>query len=103
MFIAHPPVGWGCDSVDLGEPRSTDNAVCASVRGRPIFLRANGVNSEHALHTTSKGSSGQRVDFLSGLVTIEGTMIALVDLPNLLAEQFQTQGALSEPKTLMAE
>src|SRR6266852_4234970 len=28
-----------------------------------------------------------RIDFLSGLVTIEGTMIALVDLPNLLAEQ----------------
>jgi len=26
------------------------------------------------------------VDFLSGLVTIDGTMIALVDLPNLLAE-----------------
>ena len=26
------------------------------------------------------------VDFLSGLVTIEGTMIALVDLDNLLAE-----------------
>jgi purine-binding chemotaxis protein CheW len=29
-----------------------------------------------------------RVDFLSGLVTVDGTMIALVDLPNLLAEQF---------------
>jgi purine-binding chemotaxis protein CheW len=29
-----------------------------------------------------------RIDFLSGLVTIDGTMIALVDLPNLLAEQF---------------
>jgi purine-binding chemotaxis protein CheW len=28
-----------------------------------------------------------RVDFLSGLVTIDGTMIALVDLDNLLAEQ----------------
>jgi purine-binding chemotaxis protein CheW len=28
-----------------------------------------------------------RVDFLSGLVTIDGTMIALVDLPNLLSEQ----------------
>jgi purine-binding chemotaxis protein CheW len=27
-----------------------------------------------------------RVDFLSGLITIDGTMIALVDLPNLLAE-----------------
>jgi purine-binding chemotaxis protein CheW len=28
-----------------------------------------------------------RVDFLSGLITIDGTMVALVDLPNLLAEQ----------------
>jgi purine-binding chemotaxis protein CheW len=27
-----------------------------------------------------------RIDFLSGLVTIDGTMIALVDLPNLLAD-----------------
>src|ERR1700736_6249116 len=27
------------------------------------------------------------IDFLSGLVTIDGTMIALVDLPNLLAER----------------
>src|SRR6266851_2868202 len=29
-----------------------------------------------------------RIDFLSGLVTVDGTMIALVDLSNLLAEQF---------------
>jgi purine-binding chemotaxis protein CheW len=29
-----------------------------------------------------------RIDFLSGLVTVDGTMIALVDLPNLLSEQF---------------
>jgi len=28
-----------------------------------------------------------RVDFLSGLVTVDGTMIALVDLPNLLSER----------------
>jgi purine-binding chemotaxis protein CheW len=27
-----------------------------------------------------------RIDFLSGLVTVDGTMIALVDLPNLLSE-----------------
>ena len=38
-----------------------------------------------------------RVDFLSGLVTIDGTMIALVDLPNLLAEQFNTEDA-AEPE-----
>jgi purine-binding chemotaxis protein CheW len=30
-------------------------------------------------------AQAQRVDFLSGLVTIEGAMIALIDLPNLLS------------------
>src|SRR5216683_4509981 len=33
-------------------------------------------------------AQSSRVDFLSGLVTVDGTMIALVDLSNLLAEQF---------------
>ena len=36
-----------------------------------------------------------RVDFLSGLVTVDGTMIALVDLPNLLAEQFSAADTAS--------
>jgi purine-binding chemotaxis protein CheW len=44
-----------------------------------------------------------RVDFLSGLVTIDGTMIALVDLPNLLAEQFAgADSANSEPRPAAA-
>jgi purine-binding chemotaxis protein CheW len=44
-----------------------------------------------------------RVDFLSGLVTVEGTMIALVDLPNLLSEQFAgTDSANPEAKTAAA-
>jgi purine-binding chemotaxis protein CheW len=44
-----------------------------------------------------------RVDFLSGLVTIDGTMIALVDLPNLLAEQFAgADSANAEPKSAAA-
>jgi purine-binding chemotaxis protein CheW len=34
-----------------------------------------------------------RIDFLSGLVTIDGTMIALVDPPNLLSEQFAAADA----------
>jgi purine-binding chemotaxis protein CheW len=39
-----------------------------------------------------------RVDFLSGLITIDGAMIALVDLPNLLAEDFRTlDAAVLEP------
>jgi purine-binding chemotaxis protein CheW len=34
-----------------------------------------------------------RIDFLSGLVTVDGTMIALVDLNNLLAEQLDASNA----------
>ena len=44
-----------------------------------------------------------RVDFLSGLVTVDGTMIALVDLPNLLSEQFTgTDSANPEPRSAPA-
>jgi purine-binding chemotaxis protein CheW len=44
-----------------------------------------------------------RIDFLSGLVTIDGTMIALVDLPNLLAEQFVTaDSAIPEARSAAA-
>ena len=31
-------------------------------------------------------SAASRMDFLSGLVMVEGAMIALIDLPNMLAE-----------------
>jgi purine-binding chemotaxis protein CheW len=44
-----------------------------------------------------------RIDFLSGLVTVDGTMIALVDLPNLLSEQFATtEAAKAEPRSATA-
>jgi len=44
-----------------------------------------------------------RIDFLSGLVTIDGTMIALVDLPNLLSEQFViADSANAEPRSVAA-
>jgi purine-binding chemotaxis protein CheW len=44
-----------------------------------------------------------RIDFLSGLVTVDGTMIALVDLPNLLAEQFAgTDSANPEQRSAAA-
>jgi purine-binding chemotaxis protein CheW len=38
-------------------------------------------------------AQAQRVDFLSGLVTIEGAMIALIDLPNLLSVQIEEDSA----------
>ena len=37
-------------------------------------------------------ASGSRVNFLAGLVTIESGMIALIDLPNLLAGQIEGDG-----------
>jgi purine-binding chemotaxis protein CheW len=40
-----------------------------------------------------------RIDFLAGLVTIEGAMIALIDLPNLLAMQAEESASLSGIET----
>ena len=40
------------------------------------------------------------IDFLSGLVSIDGTMIALIDLPNLLSAEIDSaMPALSEPRS----
>jgi chemotaxis signal transduction protein len=38
---------------------------------------------------------GGRIDFLSGLVTVEGAMIALIDLSNLLTQQFGDEAEMS--------
>ena len=38
-------------------------------------------------------ANGSRVSFLSGLVTVEGAMIALIDLPNLLSVQIDGEDA----------
>jgi purine-binding chemotaxis protein CheW len=43
-----------------------------------------------------KISSSTRVDFLSGLVTVEGSLIALIDLPRLLSGQDEDDG-LDQP------
>jgi purine-binding chemotaxis protein CheW len=37
-------------------------------------------------------SNSTRVDFLSGLVTVDGSLIALIDLPNLLSAQDEADG-----------
>ena len=38
-------------------------------------------------------ANGSRISFLSGLVTVEGAMIALIDLPNLLSVQIDGEDA----------
>jgi purine-binding chemotaxis protein CheW len=48
-------------------------------------------------------SRSSRADFLSGLITIDGTMIALVDLPNLLAEEPEEYALDPEAAPIPAE
>jgi purine-binding chemotaxis protein CheW len=45
---------------------------------------------------------GARVDFLSGLVTVENAMIAVIDLPNLLALQVADDGDNAESKSVVS-
>jgi purine-binding chemotaxis protein CheW len=47
---------------------------------------------------------GARVDFLSGLVTVDNAMIAVIDLPNLLALQVgdDSETAGAEPKSVLS-
>jgi hypothetical protein len=42
-------------------------------------------------------ANGSRISFLSGLVTIESGMIALIDLPNLLSAQIEGEDAADAP------
>ncbi|WP_342361710.1 chemotaxis protein CheW [Terrarubrum flagellatum] len=42
-----------------------------------------------------KMAQSQRVEFLSGLVTVDDAMIALIDLPNLLSAKFGDEEALN--------
>jgi purine-binding chemotaxis protein CheW len=41
-------------------------------------------------------AQASRVEFLSGLATVEGAMIALIDLPNLLSAHIELDGAESK-------
>jgi purine-binding chemotaxis protein CheW len=49
---------------------------------------------ESQMQPVPRIAHANRVNFLSGLVTIEGAMIALIDLPNLLS----TAGEASDDK-----
>ena len=46
-----------------------------------------------AIQPVPRVAQASRVDFLSGLVTVDGTMIALIDLPNLLSVSVSDRAA----------
>ena len=51
------------------------------------------------IQAVPKVAAGLHTSFLSGLVTVEGAMLALIDLPNLLAVQAEESASLSVIET----
>jgi purine-binding chemotaxis protein CheW len=67
--------------------------IIVQIGTRPVGLLADRVLDIVSLDASQiqpvpRIARGGRVDFLSGLVTVEGAMIALIDLSNLLTQQF---------------
>jgi purine-binding chemotaxis protein CheW len=64
--------------------------IIVQIGSRPVGLLADRVLDIVSLDAAEiqpvpRIARGARVDFLSGLVTVDGAMIALIDLPNLLS------------------
>ena len=64
--------------------------IIVQIAAKPIGLLADRVLDivsldESQIQPVPRIAQASRVEFLSGLVTIEGAMIALIDLPNLLS------------------
>jgi purine-binding chemotaxis protein CheW len=64
--------------------------IIVQIEGRQIGLMGDRVLDivsfeANKIQAVPKIANGARTSFLSGLVTIDGAMIALIDLPNLLA------------------
>jgi purine-binding chemotaxis protein CheW len=78
--------------------------IIVQIAAKPIGLLADRVLDivsldEAQIQPVPRIAQASRVDFLSGLVTIEGTMIALIDLPNLLSMHVETEDSgASDPR-----
>jgi purine-binding chemotaxis protein CheW len=74
--------------------------IIVQIGSRPVGLLADRVLDIVSLDASQiqpvpRIARGGRVDFLSGLVTVEGAMIALIDLSNLLTQQFGDEADMS--------
>jgi purine-binding chemotaxis protein CheW len=77
-------------------------AIIVQIGGKPIGLLADRVLDIVSLDPSQikpvpRVAQTQRMNFLSGLVTTEGAMIALIDLPNLLSGNIDGDGELKLP------
>ena len=81
--------------------------IIVQIASKPIGLLADRVLDIVSLDDTQiqpvpRIAQASRVEFLSGLATIEGSMIALIDLSNLLSVQIDDDAA-AEAKTAAAQ
>jgi purine-binding chemotaxis protein CheW len=73
-------------------------AIIVQIAGKPIGLLADRVLDivsvdPGQIKPVPRVAQSQRLNFLSGLVTTEGAMIALIDLPNLLTVNLDGEAA----------
>jgi purine-binding chemotaxis protein CheW len=76
--------------------------IIVQIAAKPVGLLADRVLDIVSLDETQiqpvpRIAQASRVEFLSGLATVEGAMIALIDLPNLLAAQVELDAADATP------
>src|SRR3954447_14700125 len=74
----------------ITEAKPTHIVIIVQIGNRPVGLLADRVLDIVSFDTSKiqpvpRVAQASRVNFLSGLVTVEGAMIALIDLPNLLS------------------
>jgi len=92
----------------LTEATSLHIVIIVQIASKPVGLLADRVldivSFEAAqVQPVPRIANGSRVNFLAGLITIEGAMIALIDLPNLLTVQIESEElAMPEQKSVMA-
>jgi purine-binding chemotaxis protein CheW len=75
-------------------------AIIVQIASRQVGLLADRVldivSFENAqVQPVPRIANSSRVSFLSGLIMVEGAMIALIDLPNLLSVQVDDDGAVA--------
>jgi purine-binding chemotaxis protein CheW len=81
----------------LTEATALHIVIIVQAGSRPVGLLADRVLDIVSLDASQiqpvpRIARGARVDFLSGLVTVDNAMIAVIDLPNLLALQVADDG-----------
>lgn len=86
----------------LTEATPTHVVIIVQVHGKTAGLLADRVLDIISVDTPQiqsvpRLSRDGRTDFLSGLVTVEGAMIALIDLDRLIADQIDEEAATTHP------